>query len=268
MGREEKIRKIVREVLKESYDLEEYPEVDAPFSPTLPEDVKKRSKRYEGRNVIWYGDPGSMIVLSADQVHGMWGNIYYPEKKEYLKDLIINYPEKVEIECSYGIGDVITIQDIIDQQTSASQDSFQVDYEELDEPATTGDEELDHYAGIEYIDHLEWAGDISEDARKFFEEHKFDLVYGKSTPESLAQQFKLIDPDEYDREAFNEFIRLEMGLNEAKESNQGDINEFEVQLRDGHHRVMSAIESGEEYVCLNLTKEGLERFKGYYNAVV
>jgi hypothetical protein len=41
--------------------------------------VKANSSRYEGRNVVWYGSIGNMIVLTRDEVDGMTGNIYDEE---------------------------------------------------------------------------------------------------------------------------------------------------------------------------------------------
>jgi hypothetical protein len=36
------------------------------FKPKLDADVKANSSRYEGRNVVWYGSIGNMIVLTRD----------------------------------------------------------------------------------------------------------------------------------------------------------------------------------------------------------
>ena len=47
----------------------------------------------------------------------------------------------------------------------------------------------------------------------------------------------------------------------------GDIGNFDVQLRDGHHRVMGAIAAGEQHVCVNLAKEQLGQFDQYINRV-
>ena len=66
---------------------------------------------------------------------------------------------------------------------------------------------------------------------------------------------------------FNEFINLENGIKQSVENKDGDLGKFMVQLRDGHHRVMAAIESGEQYVCLNLAKDDINKFKGYYDKV-
>jgi hypothetical protein len=49
------------------------------FKPKLDADVKANSSRYEGRNVVWYGSIGNMIVLTRDEVDGMTGNIYDEE---------------------------------------------------------------------------------------------------------------------------------------------------------------------------------------------
>ena len=38
------------------------------------------------------------------------------------------------------------------------------------------------------------------------------------------------------------------------------MGEFRIQLRDGHHRVMGAIEAGEQYICVNLDKDDVKKF--------
>ena len=74
------IKKILRENIQlmgkireyhddEDYDDEEEENYDddgeSYFNAKLPKDIKRRSSKYEGRGVIWYGDPDQMIVMAG-----------------------------------------------------------------------------------------------------------------------------------------------------------------------------------------------------------
>jgi hypothetical protein len=257
-----KLKKLLRERLvihEEDY-----------FNPTLPDDIKDHSHKYEGRSVTWYGDPDQMIVIHKDNVHGMWGNVYDPEKMDFLVDMIINHEDKVELECSYGIGGIIDLTDVIEEQTSFHNGSFDVDYENLDEPHTTGDNELDEYLGKEDLSEFD---DISiyvenYDLFDLFSDNKTYLAKGRISLEDFKQAFeKISDGSEEDIEAFKQFIKYENEVKQAIDNGSGDLGNFTVQLRDGHHRVMSAIKAGEEYVCVNLDTDSIVDYKGYYKKV-
>jgi len=257
------IGEIINEEVRNFVMEEEY------FSPKLSADAKRNSKKFVGKNVIWYGNPDQMIVVPAENVHGMWGNIYDPQKLEYVKDLIINSEEPVEFECSYGIGDIVELIDIKEHQESAQGDSFEIDYEGHNRPYSTGDVELDKYIGTEYMCDQDFTYMVTSDPNvlDFFEKHKYDLINGKETVESLEKEFNSLKPDEDEYAAFEEFINLEENLVEAFKNKTGDIGKFEVQLRDGHHRVMGAIDAGEDYICVNLEKDQIPRFQKYINMV-
>jgi hypothetical protein len=96
-----------------------------------------------------------MIVLTRDEVDGMTGNIYDEEKLAYLTKLIRDYPEKVELECSYAHGHVINLIDIKEELESFYNDRFVVEYDGHEEPNRTGDEELDEYIGKD-LDNNYW----------------------------------------------------------------------------------------------------------------
>jgi uncharacterized protein YqgQ len=239
------------------------------FNATLPDDVKSHSKRFEGRNVVWYGDPDQMIALKKEEVEGMWGNIYYPEKMEYLTNLIINHEDKIEIECSYGIGDVTSIIDVMEEQASYKEGGFEVDYEQLDEPSSIGDEDLDDYLGSDdlYDSDLLGGYDVDTEVMAFMNKHKTSIAIGKETVETLMANFKQLEASEEEVEAFKEFLKTEVEIKNAIDNQDGDIGDFRVQLRDGHHRVMAAFEAGEEFVCVNLAKEDIAKYKGHYRKI-
>ena len=266
------IAKIIREetigFIKES---EEY------FTQTLPDNVKKHSNRYVGRGVIWYGDPDQMIVLHKDNIHGMWGNEYDSQKLQYVEDLIRHSEEYVELECSYAIGGLIDLTDIIEHQQAEYQDRFTIDYDGFDRPYSTDDEELDKYVVVEELDeYLDWLMWDEIGLYELLSKNKFFLVNGKSL-DSLKkeiEQLKITNMEEgdinfteRDMEFLKEFIKIEKQLKTAVDDEYGDIGNFDVQLRDGHHRVMGAIAAGEQHVCVNLAKEQLGQFDQYINRV-
>jgi GNAT superfamily N-acetyltransferase len=275
------IRKVLHEMLLQEYeteyydedevdyDEEEYYDDESPeqyYTTKISDDIKRHSHKYAGQNIIWYGDPDQMIVVRADQVEGMWGNIYDPEKQRYLAKLLRDYPEKIEIECSYGTGAVVNIRDIQEEQNAVAEDRFESDYDGKTRASSTGSKELDYYVGHE-IEDMDFAGAISPEVNEFFENHKLDVVSERYTPEQLQEGFNSLNPDENEVEAFAEFIQFEIALKSAKDNGDGDFGKFIVQLRDGHHRVMGAIDAGEDYVCLNLEKDDIIRFEGHYHKV-
>lgn len=236
------------------------------FNDKLPSDIKKHSKKYVGDKVTWYGDSEQMIVVNSDQVHGMWGNIYDNDKFNSLVEQIKYSEENIELECSYGLGTVIDIIDIREHQQAYHNNSFDIDYEEFDNPYTIGDEELDNYLGNEdYIS--EKYQYIDDMVQEFFIKNRFDIAENLKSENDIREEFMklIVDSDDidYSIEVLEEFIDIETELKESIENNEGDLNKFEVQLRDGHHRVMAAIEAGEDKVCVNLAKEDIEKFKDF-----
>lgn len=268
------IKKIVHKKLLLEYETNH-------FNPILPDKIKENSARYEGRNVIWYGTYGKMVVIHKDDVYGMWGNVYDNEKFNELVNLITNYPEKVELETSYGIGDVVTLTNVMEEQHSTLIDRFEIDYEGQKEAVSTGNEELDKYLGSEDIDDIVFdyleGKELDDEVYKFIDKNRFFLYNKKKTTNEIINEFKLLiennkelmsnEEVEDSKEAFESFLNYEKEIIEAVNDNWGDLGDFRVQLRDGHHRVMAAIESGEEYICVDLTDETIKDYKGHYKLV-
>lgn len=261
------LKKIVNDEIKKFiFESEEH------FSRKLPDDVKRLSHEYVGRGVIWYGDPNQMIVVPKEDIHGMWGNIYEPEKLQFVKDLIDDSEDYVEFECSYAIGDVVDIRDVAEHQEAKFHDRFEIDFDGYERPYSIGDEELDGYLGNdEYIDDNALVG--WREINDFYAAHKFDIVERKETEETLKQLFEQLkvdndlEYDEHDYESFEMFIDLEERLAEAINNRDGDLGTFGIQLRDGHHRVMGAIAAGENNVCVNLDKDQITKYSQYINKV-
>ncbi len=239
------------------------------FTKTLPDEIKQRSNRYIGRGVTWYGDPGRMIVIDAENVYGMFGNIYDDNKFDSVVNMISKSYENVEFECSYGLGSVVTFMIIKEEQQSEHSGNFETDYNGHDKPVSTGNSDLDDYVGTEDISDLPYFNSSISQERvlEFFEKYRFSLIEGNSTVETLNSIFQSLSPTEDEKDAYQVFIDLEENLVQAEENEYGDFGTFKVQLRDGHHRVMGAIEAGEKFVCMNLPEENIREFKGHYNLV-
>lgn len=273
------IKQLLREFLTRENDYDDYDEDENDdenqeyFNAKLSDDVKRTSKAFHGRNVIWYGTPGRMVYLTKDEVEGMWGNIYDNNKLESLKNLIINYPDNVEIECSYGHGSVVTIIDIKEEQEAVQGDRFDIDYDGSIEPSSTGDDMLDEYLGKELEDmdwyDLDWLNDDIENQEamgKYLERNKISLAQGKSF-DDLKKEFNTFNPTPIQIETFNNIVEINNMLLKAEADGDGDFDRFKVELRDGHHRVFAAFAAGERYVCVDLIPEDIIKFKDYYNLV-
>lgn len=236
------------------------------FNDKISDRIKKFSKKYVGKNVTWYGDPEQMVVLNPEQVYGMYGNVYDSDKLENLVNQIKNADENIELECSYGFGYVVDFGDICEHQEAFQNDRFDIDFNGHKNPYTIGDEELDSYIGNDYYikDEYQYITDI---VQFFFIKNKFEIAEKTKSENDIREEFMklVIDSDDVDSdiEALEEFIDIENQLKESIENNEGDLNKFKVQLRDGHHRVMGAIEAGENNVCVNLAKGEVEIFKDY-----
>lgn len=234
------------------------------YNPILPPDTKRNSVRYKGRGVIWYGSPDQMIVVHKDYIEGMWGNIYSSDKINSLVNMIENSDDPIELECSYGTASIITFNDIIEEQTSFANDTFNSDYDGKHEPVSIGDSDLDAYIGSEYLDDIP-QGDLS-----LFTKYKFNIAQG-ADPKSILTELQAEHGDDFDTynmiDDFKEFITTELDLQSAIKNSDGDLGDIRIQLRDAHHRIMAAIKSGEEYVCLNLDKDDLPLINGHQNVV-
>jgi len=239
------------------------------FDSKISNDIKRLSKKYNGRNIVWYGDPKQMIVINKDYVDGTFGNIYYPDKIEQLVNLIKDSDEKIEIECAYGTGEIISIIDVLEEQTSYVSGNFSSDYDGKDNPSSTGDETLDEYLGTEDLsEYFEYIY-MQDEVQKYFEDNKTLVARGVKSPKQIIQSFNKfpVDEDYEDSEALQEYLELELDLKNAIDNEEGDLGDFRVTMRDGHHRMKAAIAVGEQYICLNLVKDDIEKFKGYYTKV-
>lgn len=236
------------------------------YTEKLDSDTKRLSAEYIGKNIKWYGVPDQMIVIHKDYVEGMWGNIYDSDKMDNLVSMIDNAEDHIELECSYATGSIITFTDIKEEQAAMYNEEFAVIYDGKETPASIGDEELDQYIGNDTLD------DVNGFDLSVFIKYKFDIAEGHKSPKELytilESTFDMFDDF---KDEFEEFIERELELKNAIEhSKYSDIGDFQLTLRDGHHRVFGAIKSGENYICANLDKNDLPLIDGlkYVHKVV
>lgn len=237
------------------------------FNAKIDPDERRLSAKYIGRQITWYGDRDQMIVIPVDNVEGMWGNIYYPEKLEQLIELIKNSDENIELGCSYAVGSIVNLNDIIEEQQSEHNDNFSVDYEQLERPKSTGDSELDNYVGHEELQEYPAFEYVDGNVLELMEKLRFGVARGQISPDKLKAIQQELDAEEDELEAFAEFVALELELANAVINNTGDLGKFTVQLRDGHHRFQAAKAVGEDKIAVNLAKDDLNNFKGRYTLV-
>jgi hypothetical protein len=242
------------------------------FDNKLSEDDKKHTATYVGRGVTWFGHPGSMVVIHKDYVDGMFGNIYDSDKLSSLTDMIKYSEDNIELECSYGYGTIVDLDDIKEHQEAVRSDRFNSDYDGIKEPLSLGDDDLDMYITDGGIEELLYISSIySDEMYELFEKYKgntrgqSDDALIKSLFEELLGVISDLDLEDDEAEidelkeefvdAFTEWWEYESELIQAISENRGDLGDFRIQLRDGHHRVNAAINAGENYVCVNLVED-------------
>lgn len=230
----------------------------AAFKRKIDKEQKKMSSKYEGRNIVWYGEKGHTAIVPIAYIEEMEGNIFYEEKLEQLSDLIKNSENKIELSTSYGHAHQVDFIDILETQTAFYSGRFEIDYSGMKEPYTTGDEDLDKYIGSDDVINDFLFNDY--DIYPLLKKHKFDLIYNKMTKEELFSLLKnaIEEKGDNDDSEIKEYLLYQEQIKECIDNEYGDIGSVYIQLRDGHHRARAAIESGERYICVGLSDEHLE----------
>ena len=201
-------------------------EYDEDFFPDLDSDEIEHETKfdnlYHGRNVVWIGDSGKMVRADAHYVYPIQGNIFYDEKISQLADKINASPEKVILYAPYGE------MSRVDLSSVEESIKYQEDYGHA--ALTTGDEDLDEYLK----DKEEYLNNNAE----------YDDEY-----EVVTESHDKLKSD------------LESQLKEAEESGGGDLGEFIFQIRDGNHRAFAAIEAGEKYIWIMISKNQMQNIE-------
>jgi len=187
-------------------DFEEYYPGSA--SGELGEEAEEREPEnlYTGRNVIWIGDKGRMLRVDPDYALHIEGNIFYPEKLNAVMQGVIHHPEKVYFIAPYGTASKIDLQSVkesIEYHGSGGDD--------MDEPYSTGDDDLDEYL----VDPGEYLSAYGEPGEEEYEEMKEEM---------------------------------EQALRDAVENEEGDLGSWSFTIRDGNHRAFGSLLADEPYV--------------------
>lgn len=251
----------------EGGDFELYNFSEQYFTPTISDTVKENSNEYRGRGVAWYGIPKQMVVVHKDYVDETYGEQYEQDKLDFVEQLIVEYPDYVEFECDYAHGSVVSFQGIVEHQESIKIGEFQQNYGN-DNPLSIGDSELDDYIGSEELSDNETIDIFNLDDVDLYDllnNYRLFLVRDTISKKNLDIKVNDISKEdglsENDRNLYKDFIKIEERVKEAFDNDEGDLNTFRIQLRNGHHRVMGAINSGENYVCMNLDENHVKEFK-------
>lgn len=223
-------------------------DADGSFSPKLPKEEKEGLKAYHGRNVIWYGREGDVIRMDANDVYPIDGNIFYPSKIASVKKMIKQSDDKVELSMGYGFPKVVDITDIAE--------SIEYADDNMHEPFTIEDEELDNYLGGENNDYF---SDEFPTISKFVDAKFLYIAEDHETEEENEKNFKEFlerKVDEDDREEaegeYEDWVNMELEIKDAIENEYGDIGRIIMQVRDGNHRTFGAIDAGEDYIYLHI----------------
>jgi len=109
------------------------------------DDIGDEQHLYYGRNVIWIGNKGQTVRLTADQVYPIWGNIFDADKINAVINKITNSEERIHMNTPYGEMSMISLDDV--------RDSIEYDDQTEHRILTTGDNELDEY--LKYPDNYD-----------------------------------------------------------------------------------------------------------------
>lgn len=237
-----------------------------------PVDIKT-SDKYVGKNVIWLGERGKTLRIDSDKVTPIYGNVFDSQKIRAVSDHIIDSENKVYLPCGYGSPIVVDIADIAEERLAFGQGNYDTDYMK-DEPYTTGDSELDSFfeSPYEWIETncstITYDGDILENIASLFDfsyytdQKLMDLKWEDIKSNILTiiseQDQNIIDESTEDIQEDLDIIQdIFDTIQTAVTEQWGDFGEIYFQLRDGNHRTFGAIESGEEYVYVLVSKNDM-----------
>jgi hypothetical protein len=174
---------------------------------------------YPGSNVVWLGDPGRMVRVKADEIRHIDGNIFYPDKLAAVVAGVRDMDDPVVFVAPYGTASRVSLEDVKESQ------SYWED-EGLDEPLTTGDEDLDAFLA----DPEQWLDDQG------------------------------LDPDDEDYESTKQ--EMVEALRAAEVGSRGDLGSWVFTIRDGNHRAFGALIAGEPYIWMILADNDYQDLMG------
>lgn len=241
------IKLSILEALWEPPDLDQYASGDYSdlFDSPPSEEEIKASDLYRGRNVVWLGTKGRMLKVDSSILSPAEGNLFDFEKMAAIRDYINDAEDDVYFEASPAQVVIIDLQTIIETQRTHLQGRLNQDYDNISEPFSTGEKELDLFLA----DESEWADENYIDLNEI-------KLFMKS-PEEWMKEWS-IDPEEMTEGEQEDIERIQSEIKQYQEMQQmvkdavdeewGDIGTYWVDLRDGNHRAFGALAAGEPYI--------------------
>lgn len=260
----------------DDYDYD-YDYEDTVFKSKVKDYVRERSAKYVGRNITWYGTKGESAIVPMDSIVGLDGNIYNPDKIDYLINKIENMHENIELTTGYCSPYLVSygyIKEILVDR--ANSDDYYED-EDTNDNYTLGDDELD-----EYIVDIETVVDLygnEYEIQEIFKHYHTLVGSGEKSLSDLKKGLLIairenMEKDEDERfnkedimNAYRAFKNMEMRLKKAIEDEDGDINRMMYQMRDGHHRWQTAKALGETEILCDVDKNKIRQYGEYLNII-
>jgi len=188
-------------------------------------DYKKFDDLYYGQNVVWLGEKGKMVRVDPNYAQHIEGNIFDEDKLKSIVSGIEQADERIAFYAPYGTFSKVDLNAVKESIEYAEDEG-------LDQPLSTGDEDLDAYL----VDPETWLEDQG------------------------------LDPDDPDDKEEYEELKKEMdqALENAVENDEGDLGEYTFTFRDGNHRAFGAMIAGEPYIWMIVEDNFYEDIQNYY----
>jgi len=206
-------------------------------------EVNYGNELYYGRNVEWVGESGKTIKVSSEDISSREDNITNNSKVKAVRDYILSDDTEDRVRLDTPLAQILIIDrdDIESTQRAYVDETLQQDYR-IDEPFTTGDEEVDKFL---YMELGEFCEEVGIDS---------DYVNEDYTPNIEAIREYIDDEEDISStvDEINEtFQRVKANLNEAEADGDGDFGRTWAIIRDGNHRAWGAILSGESDIFVS-----------------
>jgi hypothetical protein len=205
---------------------------------------------YKGRRVHWIGERGRTFEIPARYVFARSDNIFDENKlkavEEKIRNSLPNDPTILETPLAHV--DRLSLIDIYETRCAYLNDRLSTEYG-FEEP-WSGGEDLD-----DMIDNPEYLTDLAQEYAG--EEVLWDELV-EITPTKETEDRPYVETVDDSEEAVRLKGMLENHIREIEDSAKGDIGQYIAQLRDGNHRGLGAINSGEEVIYVKVTNNSLQ----------
>jgi hypothetical protein len=207
---------------------------------------KKLHPKFRGRNVIWYAYSKERArKVYPRYVSAREDNIFDPKKLNAVARHVKTSFEPVELFTAIAEARLIDIDYIQLTLKAHHEDRLDSEYS-LNEPFTTGDDEVDEFLA---------------DEEGWFEENTYveyeDLLMYAEDREKLDIDYKEgnVDEDSYElmKDSLEQYDYILNEVARAQEDKSGDIGQYWYVLRDGNHRALGAIQGGEPFIYVTLS---------------